>query len=286
VTNVGGFATYNVTVNAPPGYTVSVSPSTLTLAAGASATYEVTITNVSGPIGLWRFGSLSWGSPFQAKVQSPIAVKGTKFAAPGEITGSGDSGTASFQVKFGYTGAYAAVPSGLTPATLNNANVKQDPNQTFAPSDVGNGATLHTFNLTDTAVFRVAIPPEATEVNADLDVFVYNPSNVLVAASTLGGTDEEVTIQSPANGAWKVYVHGWQAPGGDSDYTLYSWAVPNATGGSLVVTSAPTSATIGTTGTVNLSWTGAGILWNLGAVSHKEGATVLGRTLVEVDNRP
>ncbi len=101
-------------MNAPPGYTVSVSPSVLTLAAGASATYEVTITNVSAPIGEWRFGSLSWGSPFQAKVQSPIAVKGAKFAAPAEVTGSGASGTASFPVKFGYTGAYAAVPSGLT----------------------------------------------------------------------------------------------------------------------------------------------------------------------------
>jgi hypothetical protein len=189
-------------------------------------------------------------------------------------------------VKFGYTGAYAAVPSGLTAATLTAANVKQDPNQTFAPSDVGNGATVHDFALTDTAVFRVAIPPEATETDADLDVYVANPSGTIVAASTLGGTDEEVTIQSPANGTWKVYVHGWQTIGGDSDYTLYSWAVPNATGGTLQVTSAPSSAAIGTTGTINLSWSGAAGTWNLGAVTHKEGATTLGRTLVEVDNRP
>jgi hypothetical protein len=285
---------YSASASAPPGYTVSVSPSSLSLKSGESATFEVTITNVSAPIGEWRFGSLSWTAPFlQAPVRSPIAVRGAKFSAPLEIEGSGDSGTASFQVKFGYTGAYAAVPSGLTPATLTNATVAQDADAAeggspvFQPADVTNGgANLHEFTLTDVGVFRVAIPPEATEANADLDVFVANPAGTIVAASTLGGTDEQVTIQSPANGTWKVYVHGWAAPGGDSPYTMYSWAVPNATGGSLVVTSAPTSATIGTTGTINLSWTGAGTAWNLGAVSHKEGATTLGRTLVEVDNRP
>jgi hypothetical protein len=83
-----------------------------------------------------------------------------------------------------------------------------------------------------------------------------------------------------------VYVHGWQTIGPDSAYTLYSWAVPNATGGSLQVTSAPASATLATIGTINLSWNQPGATWNLGAVTHKEGATTLGRTLVEVDNRP
>ena len=65
------------------------------------------------------------------------------------------------------------------------------------------------------AFFRVAIPPEATEANADLDVFVFNPSGSLVASSTLGGTDEQVDILLPADGTWSVYVHGWSAPGGD-----------------------------------------------------------------------
>jgi subtilisin family serine protease len=286
VTNViGSTVTFNSSVVAPPGYNAVVSPSSLTLAPGASANFTVAFTNVSGPVGQWRFGSLTWTSGAYA-VRSPIAVKGAKFNAPAEITGTGQTGAASFQVKFGYTGAYSAVPSGLTPATLTNATVKQDPDQTFAPTDVGNGATLHTFNLSDTAVLRVAIPPEATEADADLDVYVYNPSNQLVATSTLGGTDEEVTIQSPANGAWKVYVHGWQTIGPDSAYTLYSWAVPNATGGSLQVTSAPPSATLATIGTVTLAWNQPGATWNLGAVTHREGATTLGRTLVEVDNRP
>ena len=146
------------------------------------------------------------------------------------------------------------------------------------------GANAHALAVSNASVLRVAIPPEATGPNSDLDVYVYGPANTLVASSTQAGTDEEVTIQSPANGTWTVYVHGWQTEGNvSSDYTLYSWIVPNTTGGSLVATG-PASATNGTTATINLSWTGA-TGWNLGAVDHTEGSTVFGRTLVEVDNR-
>jgi len=123
--------------------------------------------------------------------------------------------------------------------------VKQDPDQTFDPSDTGaGGAVAHTFNLSNVGVFRVAIPPDAVD-DAEADLDVYNPAGEQVASSTLGGTGEEVTIQDPADGTWTVYVHGWQAPGGDTNCTLYRWSVSNASGGNLTVDSAPTSATIG-----------------------------------------
>jgi subtilisin family serine protease len=293
VTNVsGGTATFTASVAAPAGYTAVVTPSSLTLANGATGNFTVTFTNQTAPIGEWRFGSLTWASGAYS-VRSPIALRAAKFQAPAQVQGTGASGSATIPVKFGYTGAYSAVPSGLTPATLTNATVAQDADPgeggspVFQPEDVVNGgANVHEFTISNAAAFRVAIPPDATEANADLDVFVYNPAGQQVGASTLGGTDEEVTIQSPANGTWKVYVHGWAAPGGSSPYTLYSWAVPTATGGSLTVSGAPASATIGTTANLTASWTGAGGTWNLGAVSHMEGGTLLGRTLVEVDNRP
>ena len=242
----------------------------------------MTFTNVSAPIGEWRFGSLAWTETNgQYRATSPIALRASKFSAPPEVTRTGVDGSTSFEVKFGYTGQYAAVPQGLIQATETNDTVVQDPDQNFDPND--GFSDVHNFALSDVSVLRVAIPPEATEANADLDVYVFDPSGTLAASSTLGGTDEEVTIQAPANGTWKVYVHGWQTIGADSDYTLFSWQVPNATGGSLTA-SGPSSATIGTVGTVNLSWTGANG-WNLGAVAHTEGSNVLGRTLVEVDNR-
>jgi hypothetical protein len=67
---------------------------------------------------------------------------------------------------------------------------------------------------------------------------------------------------------------------------MYTWAVPLATGGSLVIDSAPTSATLGQVATITASWTGATAgQWYLGAVSHTGEEGLMGLTLVNVDNR-
>jgi subtilisin family serine protease len=284
VTNVGPRETYFVSIDEPEGYSVTVSPSSFVIPKGNSVTYTVTIVNESAPIGEWRFGSLTWVGSRTKKVFSPIAVRGALFDAPAEVTGSGESGAASFGVSFGYTGEYAAAAHGLEPATLTADNVLQDPDQNFDPEDGYSNA--HTFSLSGAAFFRVAIPPEAAETDSDLDLYVYDPSNNLVAQSTLGGTDEQVDILLPADGTWTVYVHGWSAPGGDSDYTMYSWAISATPGGNLSLDGAPTSATLGQVGTIDLSWTGATAgQWHLGAVSHTQGSSLMGLTLVEVDNR-
>jgi subtilisin family serine protease len=282
--------TYKASVSAPRGFKVKVSPSKITLRRGQSATFTVTVTNRSAPIGTWRFGSLTWVSK-DYKVRSPIAVNAALFDAPDEIAGTGTSGSVSVPVKFGYTGAYAAGAHGLVKATLTHANVKQDANQDFAIGDVATGgANLHSFTLSNAAFFRIAMPPEATEANADLDIYVFGP-NGEEFSSTAGGTDEQVDIPHPANGTWKVYVHGWSTPGGDSDYDMWTWAVPATPGGgTLSIVSAPASATNATVGTVEAAWSGitAGTLgdWYLGAVSHTGPSGLMGLTIVNVDNRP
>jgi hypothetical protein len=285
VTRERGWRTYEVSVEAPPGYSVTVEPSTIGLRRDESATYYVTITNDSAPIGEWRFGSLTWSDATgHYDVYSPIAVRAALFSAPAAITGSGVDGSASFDVSFGYTGSYAAAPHGLEAATVTSDNVLQDPDQSFDPTD--GFSNEHQFTLSGAAFFRIAMPPEATEADADLDIFVYDPGGNLAATSTSGGTNELVDIALPADGTWSVYVHGWSTPGGDSDYDMWTWAVPIASGGSLVIDSAPTAAVLGETGTIDLSWTGATSgEWHLGAVSHNGDVGLMGMTLVEVDNR-
>ena len=50
---------------------------TIRLKSGQSATYEVTITNVSAPGGEWRHGSLTWTDKTgNYSVYSPISVSG------------------------------------------------------------------------------------------------------------------------------------------------------------------------------------------------------------------
>ncbi len=282
---------YEVSVDAPAGIDVTVSPSSFYIRNGETLTYEVTFTANSGAVlNEYAFGSLTWthdrpGRASDFVVYSPIAVRPTLFGAPAAIGGSGEASSASFDVNFGYTGDYTAATHGLEAATVIADNVVQDPDQTFDQYDGYSDA--HSFALSGAAYLRVAIPPEAVPSSSvDLDVFVADPSGTIVAASTLGGTDEVVNIASPADGTWTVYVHGWQTAGADTDYTMYAWVISATPGGNMSVDSAPAAAVIGTSGTVDVSWSGATAgEWHLGAVSHSDASGVIGMTLVEVDNR-
>jgi subtilisin family serine protease len=282
--------TYTVSVEAPSGFAVSVTPSTFEIAPGASQTYSVTFENVSAPIDQWSHGSLTWtGGSYAAR--SPISVRGTLFEAPAQVTGEGESGTVSFDVSFGYTGDYTAAGHGLEPATVFVDDVAQDPDQTFAPSDVGNGAVAHQIITSGSARLRLAIPPDAVvDPDIDIDLFLYDSAGNQVASSTLGGTDELIDLEFPADDTYTAYVHGWQtlqpAGGGTTPVTLYVWDISATPGGTLTIDSAPASAVQGETGTVVASWTGATLgQWHLGAVSHSNAGGFIGLTLVEVDNR-
>ena len=281
-----GWRNYSVSVDAPPGYEVTVSPSSFRLRKGDTGTYEVTITNESAPIGEWRFGSLTWSDKTgHYDVYSPIAVRASLFSAPAQIDGSGESGMASFDVSFGYYGSYTAAAHGLEPATVTSDNVVQDPDQNFDPNY--GFSNLHQFNLSGAAYFRIAMPPESVaDPNVDLDIYVYDPNGVQVASSTSGGTDELVDILLPDDGTWIVYVHGWQTIGPSADYDMYSWIISATPGGNMVIDSAPTAATLGAVETIDFSWAGATAgQWHLGAVSHTGDVGLMGLTLIDVDNR-
>jgi hypothetical protein len=288
VTNVGEERdTFFAWPFAPQGYTVKVTPELLTIDAGASASFSVTITNVDAPIGDWRFGSLRWWSfnqPLKYRIKSPIAVNAALFDAPVLVEGAGENGSLDLAVLFGYTGAYTAAAHGLEPATVTADNVLQDPDQVFDPTDGFSNA--HRIELAGASLLRIVLPPEATEAEADLDIYLQDPDGNLVASSVNGGTDELVDITTPADGTWTVFVHGWTAPGGDCDYDLYTWVISATPGGNLKIDSAPGSATMGHEGSVSAAWEGAAMgVWHLGAISHSGDAGLMGMTLVDVDNR-
>ncbi len=269
-------------VEKPKGFDVSVSPRRLTIPAGQSASFEVTFTTTKAPIGEWRFGSLEWeGSGYD--VRSPIAVRAAQLEAPAAVSGTGESGSVDIPINFGYSGPYTAAGHGLVAATLTTDVVPQDPDQAFDPADGFSDQVP--ILVTGGSVLRVAMPPEATEAEADIDLYLEDPDGNFVAASTSGGTDEEIVVEDPIDGTWILHVHGWQTIGPDSPYTLYSWVVLDATGPTLSATG-PTEAVSGTTATVVASWTGATLgQWHFGAVSHNDADGVIQRTLVDVDNR-
>jgi hypothetical protein len=283
-------ALWVASVDEPEGFDVSVSPSIFTLQPGASRTVTLTITTDGAPLDEWRFGELTWYGiglflpPY--RVASPIAAKGVALGAPANVEGSGTAGSLDFDVQFGYDGSYTAAAHGLAARADTAGAVAQDPDQTFDPNDP-TGTTAHQFAVSGSAHLRLSlttadlVPPDP---DVDLDVYLFNSAGQQVASSTSGGTDEHIDLSLPADDTYTLYVHGWQTLGGTVDYTLRSWDVPLAAGGgSLTIDSAPGTATTGTTGTVDVSWSGltAGNAY-LGAVSHTGPGGLLGLTLVSV----
>ncbi len=275
--------TWTAEVEAPPGYDVVVEPSTLTLDPGATAQFTVTITNNGGgAIGEWAFGALTWKAGRGYAARSPIAVNGTALSAPEVVAGTGTDGTASFQVAFGYEGAYTAAPHGLVASTPSTGQVAQDPDQTpFSPDD-GAGMVAIPIEVADTALARFAM---VRDDDVDIDLYLWDPAGELIAQSTAGGTDELIDVVLPADGTYTMWVHGWSVGATPVDYVLDQWLVPLAAGtGNLTVTSAPPAATTGGIGDITVSWTGATAGRMLGAVSHTGPDGLLGLTLVTVDN--
>ena len=268
---------------APPGFEVDVTPIKVSLAPGESADFYVTITATeSAVIGEWAFGSLTIEAGAYS-AYSPIAVKATTIGTPAQVDGSGTDGSTSFDVTFGYTGDYTAAGHGLEAEAITSDTVLQDPDQNFDPNDGYSNA--HEFVLSGDAYFRTALPPDSVDdPNIDLDMYLYDPNGVQVASSTTGGTDELINIVEPEDGTWTLYVHGWQTVTAAADYDLSSWIVSATPGGSLSVDGAPASAVVGTSGTVDISWSGldAGTSY-LGAVSHSDANGPLALTLVSVD---
>jgi hypothetical protein len=285
VTNVGPAGTYNVSVSAPAGVDVIVSPSSLTLASGESASYSVTFnTTASATIGAYTFGSLTWSHGYH-NVTSPLVVKPVQMAAPTELGSSGTDGSLSFDVTFGYNGDYTAAAHGLVPATQQAGSVVDDPaNNINTALATGVGVTFEYVTVpAGTAYTRFSLFDDYTDGADDLDLYVFYQTGAYVGGSGSGTSAEQVDLVFPAPGTYIVAVHGWQTDGPDANYTLFDWSFSATPGGSLVIDSAPASATLGSTEAIDLSWTGleAGNKY-LGAVSHSDAGGLFNLTLIGV----
>ena len=284
VANENGWRTYDASVEVPPGYEVTVEPSRIKLKKGQTATYYVTITNVSAPVGEWRFGSLTWTEKDgEYAVYSPIAVRGSLFLAPEVVFGEGEFGSASFDVAFGFTGSYAATPHGLVAPIHVSGQIGQDPDQTYPSGDDSPvGVQKWTFPISGALFVRWQLVIPGPD---DIDLFLEDSWGTIIASSTNGGTDELIELVLPADDTYTLVIHGWSVPSAPLDYEAQFWDVPLASGGSLSIDNAPTSAVRGTTGTVDVSWSSLASELYMGAVSHAGDGGFIGMTRIEVDNR-
>ncbi len=126
VTNVGTGGTYRASVQGLPGVDVDVSPASLSLAPGESASFSVTFTsNDSAALGAWSTGSITWTKGSTA-VQSAVAVKPVGVSAPGEVSGSGSDGSVDVTVTSGFTGTMGTKVYGLVAGDATDDSVAID----------------------------------------------------------------------------------------------------------------------------------------------------------------
>ena len=291
---------YYANVEAPEGYAVHVSPDSLYLNPGDSASYALTITNESAPPGEWRFGAITWVDSSGHAVRSPIAVNGVAIIAPDEIRDSGPDGSVDFDITFGYSGDYAAGVHGLNDAGLWLAEVEDDPGNSFA--FFGPGTTIAFLEEVppDTAYARWSTFNEYTDGdNDDIDLYLYYcPDFLCTLIDSSGNVDsnEEVNVVLPASDPsiddpYLVFAHGFNTEGGVGGPLAQVILFAHTFGlvddaGNMTVT-APGSADIGTSATVNVSWAGLseGLgAKQLGAVSHSDADGLQGLTLINITN--
>ena len=293
VTNVSDeAATYNASVVAPPGILVNVTPASITVPAGQSASFDVTFSYQSGPLDLWRFGSLAWTGAGRS-VYSSIAIRPISVTAPAEITSFGESGALSFPVEFGYTGSYSPGVHGLRLPLVISGFVDNDPTKTFS-FRTGNGVTAHLIDVPDSqAYLRFALFDALTDGDDDLDMYVYfcadNVDCVLIGESGNPTSDEEFDVLLPTAGRYAILIHGFEtdevAGGPGANYSLLAWSFGLLDDQGNMSASGPAFVNAGTTETVTVNWGGLSPdTIYLGGISHNTPQGLSAITVIRIGN--
>ena len=207
-------ATIALTVTGPPGITVTLAPTTLSIAAGANSTSNVTIARVGG-----FTGDVALSTP-----NAPAGISAT--FAPATLTGTNTAAVATVAVGAGVTaGTYnlvvAATGAGGVVGNATLAVTVPAPsgfslaatNASAAQGGTGNS----TVTITRTGTFTGAVALTATGVPANVTA-AFNP------ASATGGTST-LTFTAAANatpGTYTVTVNGTGtgAPNASTTLTL------------------------------------------------------------------
>ena len=293
VTNVGDQSeTYTANIVPPSGIGITVVPQSITVPPGQSASFDVTFNVESGPLDLWRFGSLTWESDSHS-VYSTLAVRPISVTAPAEVTSFGASGSLSFPVEFGYTGAYTPGVHGLRLPLVINGFVDDDPTKTFTFRTV-NGVTAHLIDVpADEAYLRFSLFDSLTDGDDDLDLYIYfcadNINCVRVGESGEPTSNEEVNFLLPAGGRYAALIHGFATDnvsgGPGANYTLLAWSFGLVDDQGNMTTSGPAFVNAGTTDDVTVNWTGllSDTIY-LGGVSHNTPQGLSAITVIRIGN--
>jgi subtilisin family serine protease len=281
VTNVGPSTATFVASASLPGWNVSVTPSSLTLAPGQRATFNTTLTRTSAALGAWTFGALSWSDGVRT-ITSPLSAQALAFGTPAEVADQRSSGRGSrtFNVESSYTGPMSLQAVGLVPAITNSAVISTGQTQCYSFT-VPAGTLFARWQLFNSDTQGGAL--------TDLDLEVFRSANCTgtnVGTSAVGGSDEVVTLENPTPATYSARITGYATAAGGAQYTFSAWIVgPDGNPGTLRV-SGPSSVYEGGSSTIGMSWNVPAGTRYMGLVRFFDaGSAPLGASKVLVDNR-
>jgi len=298
VTNVGpGAATWQARASLP-GYDVTVSPSSLTLAPGASASFTLTLKRTVAQEFQWQYGSLTWSNGSQSISSPLLATPGRHVDIPSPVSSEKISSLRALSVYTANAGKLKATIGGLKPVVRSSHEVAQAPfgsvetlEQVKAACHAGQaGVTLIPVTLpaqTMTARFELFDRDTGGSGNGtthDLDLVLLDSAGEINASSRLQGSNEQITVEKPYPGNYRLCVVGnWIGSNGSTSFDLSSAIVTPDDNGTLKA-SLPTKAYAGAFATVGLSWSGlAPAQRYVGALQLTDSAGNVGTTTVAVD---
>ena len=279
VTNVGNTGeTYTASYTGLTGITVALPPN-MTIAKGATQAFNVTFTNASAALNSYVGGQLTLTGNHGHVVRIPVVIRPVAMAAPTSLSGTG--GPISYNVTFGYTGAFAATARGLIAPAITAGVVADDPTDSTCSLASPNAQLISVVVPAGTTYARFSLFDADVNPGSDIDLCVFRGAT-LVGSSGSGTAAEEVNLVDPIAATYTVVVQGWGVAG-SSPFKLHAWVLGSTDAGNMAV-SAPGSATIGTTGAINLTFSGlAPATKYLGSVAYTGVGGMPNPTIVRVD---
>ncbi len=298
VTNVTGTTSTFTATAAAPGFDVKVTPASLTLAPGASATFAVEVSRTTAATNTWSYGALNWTNGTH-NVRSPLTVRSVGLSVAPLLYSEQSTGRFMYTLGTGFAGAMTSAVAGLKAATVQSLTIGEADSNSIEDAASLAAACLAKKPGTlladlvvpaNTLVMKAATYNEETSGHSvpggdDIDLLLLSPAGAVVASSLRAGSDESVTVTNPSAGTYKVCMGGYAlANGTTSNFNLSTWAVSTADKGGNLKVGLPGSAVLGGTATAAASWSGlASGKRFMGAVRYLQGAQVQGTTVFQIE---
>jgi hypothetical protein len=267
------------------GIDVAASPSSFTIAPGASQQVELALSVDGAALGAYTSGFAYWTGDNGHVVRIPIVVNPAQIRADAEVDGDADGagdGSVDVSIEFGYDGDYSTTVSGLEESFSGSGNLT-----------AADGLTFLCVDLPAMSHFRASMFDEDTSDPGadDLDMRLFLAAtdcatfDIAQIGGSGGATSEEVIDipNAPAGGYVIVVDYFAASNGNDSDFRVWYQPVFGDNGNTTVT--APAAAVLGDSETVTVDYTGIAPTRNLGILHHADGGGEIARTILDIDGR-